>query len=191
MSNQETLYKGITRVIWGYFFVYFDFKLGTLSVTPAFVGIWMFLSAIDLLKEERRNMELLRTFAYVLLFWNFARWAAAWGGLSVQGYLPIVGLLVSIINMYFHFQLMTDLAALANKYASSESMIEPTLLRWRSIQTILLTCVVLISYTDNWNYKYKETIQILMGIAYVLAGIFLMLELFTLRKVFHSEECQM
>lgn len=188
MNKQKTIYAGITRTIWGYFFVYFDFKIGTLSVTPKFIGIWLFLSAIDLLKDEQQDMELLRPFANILLLWNFAEWAAAWGGISIQEYFPLISAIVGIINMYFHFQLMTDFAALANRYAPADSMIESTLLIWRSIQTVLLTCITLIGYMESWNFKYKEAIQFWMAIIYVFAGIFVIWELFSLRKVFLEDE---
>ena len=120
MNKTDRLYTGITRAAWGYSFLYFnvDINMGgnTVGLLPAFVGMALFLSAIELLKEERRNLALLRPFAVALLVWYLAGWAADIFGVSLDTRLPVISLLTSLAGMYFQFQLMTDFAALARTY---------------------------------------------------------------------------
>lgn len=66
MTQYQTLYTGVSRAAWGYIFLYIDFKLGTVSILPSFVGIFLFLSAIDLLKGSRRDLSLLRPLGILL-----------------------------------------------------------------------------------------------------------------------------
>ena len=61
MTDRKTLYDGISHAAWGYLFLYLDINLGTVSVLPRFVGWLMFLSAIEKLKAERRDLALLRS----------------------------------------------------------------------------------------------------------------------------------
>ena len=61
MTDYQKLYTGIGRAAWGYFFIYFDFNINTVSILPSFIGYMLFLSAINCLCEEERELNLLRT----------------------------------------------------------------------------------------------------------------------------------
>lgn len=187
MNHQKLLYAGISYAAWGYFFLYFDVKFGNVSILPAFVGALLFLSAINLLKEERRDMVLLRPFAIGLAIWNFGNWIASWFGTSLDEHFAIISLLVSIASMYFHFQLMTDFAALAHKYDGSNRSVESRLLEWRTIQTITQTFAVLMIYLKDWIPAHWRTVMIVFAIVYMIAGFCLMRALFSLRKVVNME----
>ena len=80
MANWKVGYTGVTRLAWGYFFLYFDFNLGPVSILPDFVGYLLFLSGIGLLQEERRDLALLRPLAILLAIWHTALWGGDWLG---------------------------------------------------------------------------------------------------------------
>ena len=46
MTQRQTLYAGVSRAAWGYFFLYFDIRLGQLNILPEFGAYLLFLSAI-------------------------------------------------------------------------------------------------------------------------------------------------
>lgn len=184
MKYRQTLYTGVSRAAWGYFFLYFDFNIGTVSVLPSFVGVLLFLSAIHLLKEERRDLALLQPLGILLAVWHGADWAASWFGGTLDGRFAVLSLIISLAGLYFHFQLFTDFAALAAKYQQPEAELDRRLLRWRTIQTVLLTAMALVSYPAQWLSEWWDYIIMAMAVVGLIAGICLMMALFPLRKVF-------
>ena len=72
MTDRHTLYDALSKAAWGYFFLYFDINLGSVSILPSFIGFLLFLSAIQQLKEERRDLELLRPLGTLLAAWGKA-----------------------------------------------------------------------------------------------------------------------
>lgn len=182
MSGKERICAGITRTAGGYFFLYFDLTIGAVDLLPAFVGMLFFLSAIDLMKEQRRDLELLRPFAVVLTAWYFVDWAAAWIGKSPGEILPMAELLVSLAGMYFHFQLLTDLAAVARMYDTQDPPAEEKILRWRTLQTVMLTGILIVSCLLDWLHVERPELVILLSVIYLIAGICIMRVLFVLRS---------
>lgn len=185
MKNRQTLYQGVSCAAWGFFFEYFDFNINGISVLPAFVGYWLFLKAIRLLQEEHRDLALLRPLGLLLLGWNLLDWLCVFGGFSLENgpdLLQIVGLVVSLTGLYFHFQLLTDLAAIAASYQEADCTLDARLQSVRTWQTIFLTIVSLMMYLPlggRW-----EGLTICVAIAGVITGLCVMLDLFALRKLF-------
>ena len=112
MTDRQTLYTGVSRAAWGYFFLYFNINLGPVSILPSFVGFLLFLSSISLLKEEQRNLTLLRPLGIMLVIWHGADWGFSWFGGTLDGRFEVLGLIISLASLYFHFQLFTDFAEL-------------------------------------------------------------------------------
>ena len=116
MTDYQKLYCGIGRAAWGYFFIYFDFNLNTVSILPSFVGYFLFLSAIDCLCDEEKELDLLRTPGLILTVWHILSWLASWAAIDLDGMLLVADILIGVLNIYFHFQLLTNLASIASKY---------------------------------------------------------------------------
>ena len=113
MTDWSSLYKGLSCAAWGYLFLNLDFNLGNVSILPRFAGWLLFLRAIDELKEERRDLALLRPLGILLALWTGADWLASWAGMDVDGHFPPLDMVVAVAQLYFLFQFLTDLAALA------------------------------------------------------------------------------
>ena len=190
MTDRQTLYTGVSRAAWGYFFLYFNINLGRVSILPSFVAFLLFLSSISLLKEERRDLALLRPFGILLAIWHFVGWALSWIGGTLDGRFEILGLLIGLASLYFHFQLFTDFAALAAKYQQPDDNLDRRLLRWRTIQTVLLTVMTLMAYPAQWFSDWWDYVVMAMAVVYLIAGLCLMMALFALRKLFADQEPQ-
>lgn len=182
MIDFNKLYSGLSRVAWGYFFTYFDFNIGTVSILPAFVGYLLFLSAISYLKDEERELSLLRTLGVILTFWYIAQWIASWGSSSLDGVWQFADVLISMVRLYFYFQLLTNLASIAAKYQPEGYTLDSRLLQYRTIQTVLLTAILVITNFHSWLLEIWSVVSIVMMIAHVIVGICLMIALFKLRK---------
>lgn len=182
MTDQSTLYRGLSRAAWGWLFLMLDINLGNVSVLPRFAGWLLLLAAIEALQEARRDLALLRPLAMVLALWNAGDWLLSWGGGDLDGRLLPLDLLIAVMGIYFHFQFLTDLAAIA------EGAREPggprlarVLRRLRSVETVLVTALSLAGCLPRSLEGIRNGLTAALGVIYVLAGLWLMLSLFSLR----------
>ena len=182
MTNHQKLYSGISKAAWGYFFLYFNINFNNVSILPSFVGYLLFLSAINLLKDEERELSLLHTLAVIMALWTGVEWLASFVGLNLEGMWQFVDIIISLVNLYFHFQFLTNLASIAAKYQSEGYELDAKLLRYRTLQTVMLTAIEVIIHFQPWLSEAWTVISICMLIVYLIAGICLMKALFDLRK---------
>lgn len=184
MTDRETMYQGLSHAAWGYFFLNFDFNLGTVSIFPRFVGYILFYLAIGKLSGERRDLALLRPLCVLLGVWAGADWCMNWGGGTVDGHVLFLDLLTAAAGLYFQYQFLTDLAALAEKYRPEEGL-SRRILKWRAVQTILVTVFALVPYLPA---RLSGTAilnggVVVLAVVHCLVGLSLMLCLFTLRNL--------
>ena len=182
MTDYQKLYSGISKAAWGYFFLYFNINFNNVSILPSFVGYLLFLSAINLLKEEERELSLLHTLAVIMALWTGVEWLASFVGLNLEGMWQFIDIIISLVNLYFHFQFLTNLASIAAKYQSEGYELDAKLLRYRTLQTVMLTAIEVIIRFQPWLSEAWTVISICMLIVYLIAGICLMKALFDLRK---------
>ena len=182
MTDYQKLYSGISKAAWGYFFLYFNINFNNVSILPSFVGYLLFLSAINLLKEEERELSLLHTLGVIMALWTGVEWLASFVGLNLEGMWQFIDIIISLVNLYFHFQFLTNLASIAAKYQSEGYELDAKLLRYRTLQTVMLTAIEVIICFQPWLSEAWTVISICMLIVYLIAGICLMKALFDLRK---------
>lgn len=186
MTDRSSLYKGLSCAAWGYLFLNLDFNLGNVSILPRFAGWLLFLRAIDELKEERRDLALLRPLGILLALWTGADWLASWAGRDVDGHFPPLDLIVAVAQLYFLFQFLTDLAALARARCREPEAADLSgkILLCRTVQTVLVTAIAL------WPYLPRPGLidgaVAVLALAYALLGVALMLRLFQLRRAFQD-----
>jgi len=182
MTDYQKLYSGISKAAWGYFFLYFNINFNNVSILPSFVGYLLFLSAINLLKEEERELSLLRTLGVIMALWTGVEWVASFVGLNLEGMWQFIDIIISLVNLYFHFQFLTNLASIAAKYQPEGYELDVKLLGYRTLQTVMLTAIEVIIRFQPWLSEVWTVISICMLIVYLIAGICLMKALFDLRK---------
>ena len=182
MTNHQKLYSGISKAARGYFFLYFNINFNNVSILPSFVGYLLFLSAINLLKEEERELTLLHTLGVIMALWTGVEWLASFVGLNLEGMWQFIDIIISLVNLYFHFQFLTNLAAIAAKYQPEGYELDAKLLRYRTLQTVMLTAIAVVIRFQPWLSEAWTVISICMLIIYLIAGICLMKALFDLRK---------
>lgn len=188
MTDYRKLYDGISKAAWGYFFCYFNINFNNVSILPTFIGYILFLSAINYLKDEERELSLLHTMGVILALWHGAEWIMSWIGIDLDGAWQFVDIIISLVNLYFHFQFLTNLAAIAAKYQPESSGYDAKLLRYRTLLTVMLTAIEIIIGLHTWLSEVWTHISAIMLIAYLVAGICLMKALFDLRKCLPTGE---
>jgi hypothetical protein len=186
--NDYHMYDGLTKIAFGYLFIYFNFNINTVNILPTFVGYLLILLAIRDLACEEKELLLLRPFAIILICWHGAKWLLSWGSVDLDGLLEIGGLLIGLINLYFHFQLLTNLAAIASKYQDEGDEMDATLLRCRTFQTVTLTAAMIIRKLTNLFGEYAGLITIGLAILYIIAGIIIIKTLIDLKLYLTEDE---
>ncbi len=188
--DRESLYEGASYAAWGYLFLYLDISFENVSILPRFVGWLLFLSAIKRLSSQRRDLALLRPLGILLAAWYGADWLLSWAGATLDGRSPALDLIVSAASLYFQFQFLTDCAALAERYQGSGDELDRRLLRWRTVQTLLITGLALLRYpveffgSGGWAGTAAAAGVLIVG---CLAALRLMAALFALRRLFREE----
>ena len=188
MTDYRKLYDGISKAAWGYFFIYFNINIGSVSLIPSFIGYLLFLSAIKFLQDEERELSLLYTPGVILAVWHGIAWLASWGSFNMDGAWQFIDIIISLLNLYFNFQLLTNLASIASKYQPEGYEQDSKLLRYRTLQTVMLTAITIITQLHPWLSEIWTYISVVMLIVYLIAGICLMKALFDLRKYLSTGE---
>lgn len=186
MTDRQTLYTGLGHAAWGYLFLCFDFNVNNVSILPRFAGWLLFLSAIEKLREERRELALLRPLGVLLALWSGADWLASWAGWDVDGHFLPLDLIMAVAQLYFLFQFLTDMAALARTWCREPEAADLSrrILRCRTVQTVLVTVFALAPYfpAPRWLPEgLSGGALTVLAIVYCLLGIALMLYMFQLR----------
>lgn len=191
-TDRKTMYQGLSHAAWGYFLLHFDFNLGTVSILPAFAGYLLLLSAVRDLSGERRDLAPLRPLCSLMAACDGVDWLLSWLGSSLSGRFPPLDLTVAAAALYFHFQFLTDMAALAETHQPEGSNLNRKLLRRRTAYIVLCTVAQLIMCMPAWVYEriYGNVWDIAVGVLAMIAlvvALFVMMGLFDLRRCFREE----
>jgi len=187
MRDKDILAAGAGYAAWGYLFLYFNINFGSVSILPSFVGFILFYNAIKMLEGLRRELSLLKPLAILLLLWHLAQWLLSWAGIDLGNVWDPLGHIITVTNLYFHFQLLTDFAALARQYLP-ETPLSNKMLKWRSAQTVILTAVYLMGYSSGFKSGWLQGAALALTCIYLFAAFLLMMELFNLRRQFRNLE---
>ena len=127
--------------------------------------------------------------------WAGADWVFTLLGSTLEGRLLPLDLLISVAAIYFHFQLFTDLARLAERYQPPGAALGRRLLGLRTVQTLILTVSFILGYSLSPNTHLtlpgdSPAGWVVAGLALagLLLSLMLMSSLFALRKCFLPPE---
>ena len=160
MTQTADLFTGARRVFWGYFFLLLDFNLNlgsavTIPLLANCVG-WIFLwRGVDALAPVRPSLDLLKPFCTALGVCSLTQFVTALDSL-LPGWLS---LFISMLTLYTHFQLLTDLAALAEEMLGDGELAK----RLRTSRTLFLL-------SQTAMYCYDLVLQA-MGLVVLLLAV--------------------
>lgn len=189
MHEPNQLHDGLSQAAWGYFFVTFDFNLGTVSILPRFVGFLLLLSAIGKLSGLRRDLALLRPLCMLLACYSFGDWFLSWSGRDIDGMIPFLDLVVAVAMLYFHFQFLTDMAALSECCQPEDDNLASRIRGHRTAFTLLITVFGLMAdLTPVLPWEWWAGMIGFGALITCIVALMIMLDLFHLRKLIRSEE---
>lgn len=166
--KQQNLCSAITKIGIGYLFLHLNLNLGTINILPNWVAYILFVQVLPILGEEEESANLLKPLGIVLGVLEGVYWVNT-GFLGNALGLGFIDIIVSVISLYFHFQLLTNLANIAHKYECSK---EKSLLLLRTVKTVLIT---LLAVTNQFQLFQGIAIGILIVVLVVTFGICMVL----------------
>lgn len=137
--KQQDLCNAIKKIAWGYIFLHINFNLNTINILPNWVAYILFVQALPILGEEEESANLLRPLGIMLAVLEGVYWINT-GFLGGELPTGVMDIITSVLSLYFHFQLLTNLADIAHKYECSQ---EKKLLTLRTVKTILTTVITI------------------------------------------------
>lgn len=189
MTEPNQLYTGLSQAAWGYFFMTFDFNLNGVSVLPRFVGFYLLFSAIGKLSVERRDLNLLRPLCILLTGWSGMDWLLSWRGGGIEGHVLFLDLLVTAVTLYFHFQFLTDMAALSQRYQPEDDNLASRIRSRRTAYTLLVTAAALLqSLTQAFPWEWWPGIVVFTAVIACIVALMIMADLFHLRQFVSKTE---
>ncbi len=183
MTEQADLFTGARRVFWGYFFLLLDFNLNfnsdfTIPLLPNFVG-WIFLwRGVDALSSARPSLELLKPFCTALGVCALTQFVPSLDGL-IPGWL---NLFISILTLYTHFQLLTDLAALAQEALGEGRRVK----RLRTARTLIVAAKTAL-YCYDLVVSLTALAVVLMAVSFCVQ-VFLLFQLWGLSRDLEKQQ---
>lgn len=133
--EKKELYCAIRRIAYGYLILHIDFSVGTINILPNWAGYLLFLISLEIIGQEIESAKLLKPLGKLLMIAEVCFWLNdCFGEGALQMYL--FSLIARIIGLYFHFQLLTNLAEIAEKYEFTQ---KKAILNLRTVYTLLVT----------------------------------------------------
>lgn len=180
MQQQEEYIKQLSRAVgliaWGYIFLHFDINLGTLNIVPKWVGYILMLAALPKLEDEESTTMLLMPIGIALAVIEGIRWICT---LFFTFYLEVVLIIAAALQLYFHFQLLTNLSDIAERYDCHPQ--QERILKLRTVMMVIMTMLALPFW--NQNYGIVSTIVTLgLAVIYLIVLIWLLIVLFSFKK---------
>lgn len=177
----ENYIRGIEKIFWGYIFILFNINLGNINILPAWAGYGFLLSSISGISEEEPTAKLLKPFAILLIVYEAVLWGAKIFGMVINAYW--LGLIMTAIGLYFHFQLFTNLAQTSDRLNCSYG---DTFRGIRNVMTVLLTGTAFFTLLQEQINVITETaggmIGFLCGIFFIVMAAVIMVSLHGYKK---------
>lgn len=170
--ERQRLADNVRLIAFGYLLMHLNFNLGTLNVLPDWLGYLLILKALPPLGEYEPSALLLRPLGILLALWEGVLWLMALLGSNLNSYLFAV--IATVITLYFHFQLLTNLAAAAARFDCPE---RGRILTLRTVRTVLITLFALPLPWDSYT-----VLTIGVAAASVIVAIWICVVLFSFRR---------
>ena len=187
MTDNIRIRQALTKIAWGYVLLYLDFNLSinshTLNVLPNWAGYLLIFSAILLLGERLRDLLLLKPFCILLGVVSAVDWIwVLLAGQELTGRFFLFSILITCVGIYFRFQMLTDLALLAEECGARANSL-------RSCRNAEAVIQVILMLPLPWE---DYTILTALSIGLLIAGLIvcgcIIYQLFVLRNRFPAEE---
>ena len=182
----KTLSSAIKKIAISYILIYLHINISVIDILPDWLGYFLIVSVLPIISENEKSAQLLKPFGIAIGIWNIFEDVLKITGDELN--LTVISLVFSIITIYFHFQLITNIANL-----DIEEHKKKRLLNLRTATVILHTVLTFSLFiptvidVDNEIYTYVLMIMLIpqLVICFWISG-----ELFKISKAMKEKEVE-
>lgn len=182
----KTLSSAIKKIAISYILIYLHINISVIDILPDWLGYFLIVSVLPILSQKEKSAQLLKPFGIAIGIWNILEWVLKIAEAELN--LSVISLIFSIITIYFHFQLITNIANL-----DIEEPTKKRLLNLRTATVILHTVLTFSLFipsaidVDNEIYTYVLMIMLIpqLVICFWISG-----ELFKISKALKEKEIE-
>ena len=182
----KTLSSAIKKIAISYILIYLHVNISVIDILPDWLGYFLIVSVLPIISEKERSAQLLKPFGIAIGIWNIFEDVLKIAGDELN--LTVISLVFNVVTIYFHFQLITNIANLDIEEAKKKR-----LLNLRTATVILHTVLTFSLFiptvidVDNEIYTYVLMIMLIpqLIICFWISG-----ELFKISKVMKEKEIE-
>lgn len=182
----NTLSSAIKKIAISYILIYLHINISVIDILPDWLGYFLIVSVLPVLSQKEKSAQLLKPFGIAIGIWNIFEDVLKIASDELN--LTVISLVFSIITIYFHFQLITNIASL---YIEEHK--QKRLLNLRTATVILHTVLTFSLFIptvidiDNEIYTYILMIMLIpqLVICFWISG-----ELFKISKALKEKEVE-
>lgn len=185
--NNQNIRHALSRIAWAYLLILLNFRINDLDLLPNWAGYLLIFLAIGQLSGELRNLPLLKPFCILLGIAAGVDWLALpLSGAELTGRFFLLSALVACVALYFHFQLLTDLAGLAGRREEAGPLAR-RLRICRNVEAVTRVLALLLAWLPGPE-GLLTALAALLVITGLVVCIIIAHDLFALRRFFPEEE---
>lgn len=180
----KTLSSAIKKIAISYILIYLHINISVIDILPDWLGYFLIVSVLPVLSQKEKSAQLLKPFGIAIGIWNIFEDVLKIASDELN--LTVISFVFSIITIYFHFQLITNIASL-----DIEEPTKKRLLNLRTATVILHTVLTFSLFipsvidVDNEIYTY---ILMIMLIPQLIICFWISGELFKISKIMKEKE---
>jgi len=183
----KTLSSAIKKIAISYILIYLHINISVIDILPDWLGYFLIVSVLPILSQKEKSAQLLKPFGIAIGVWNILE--AILSLMGAEWNLTIISLVFNVVTIYFHFQLITNIASL-----DIEEPKKKRLLNLRTATVILHTVLTFSLFiptvidVDNEIYTY---ILMLMLVPQLIICFWISGELFAISKAMREKEVEL
>lgn len=182
----KTLSSAIKKVAISYILIYLHINISVIDILPDWLGYFLIVSVLPVISEKEKSAQLLKPFGIAIGIWNILEWGLKIAEAELN--FTIISLVFNVITIYFHFQLITNIASL-----DIEEHKKKRLLDLRTATVILHTVLSLSLLIPNMfdiDYEIYSYIVMFMLIPQLIICFWISGELFAISKTLKEKEIE-
>lgn len=182
----KTLSSAIKKIAISYILIYLHINISVIDILPDWLGYFLIVSVLPVLSQKEKSAQLLKPFGIAIGIWNIFEDVLKIASDELN--LTVISFVFSIITIYFHFQLITNIASL-----DIEEHKQKRLLNLRTATVILhtvLTFSLFIPTVINIDNEIYTYILMIMLIPQLVICFWISGELFKISKALKEKEVE-
>ena len=183
----KTLSSAIKKIAISYILIYLHVNISVIDILPDWLGYFLIVSVLPIISEKEKSAQLLKPFGIAIGVWNIAE--AILSLMGAEWNLTIISLVFNVVTIYFHFQLITNIANLDIEEAKKKRLLN---LRTATVLLHTVTSLALLVPTMfDIDYEIYSYFVIVMLIPQLVICFWISFELFKISKDMKEKEVEL